>query len=110
MSTPLTELLAGSDLIADNASHSVRADVRVLDRKTIADSAHRNFGMAVMKLERLERDCAAAFAELEKRAAEVQELGTRAEPLWERLPILNAGHTVWMSDRVGPAPIRTVSE
>jgi hypothetical protein len=101
---PLTDQeLREFDALVNNDNHS--KSVRILDRKSIADSAHRNFGSAVLKLERLERDCAAAFVELEKRAAEVQELGTRAEPVWERMPLLSAAHDVWQASKVGPAPL-----
>ena len=90
-----------------NENHSVRADVRVLDRRNIADSAHRNYGAAVVELERAEANLARLFSVLEKRTAELLETGTRAEPDWDRLPLCNSAHNVWMTERVGKAPIRT---
>lgn len=81
--------------------------VRVLNRENIADSAHRNQGRAIVRLENAERELAGAFAELETATANTLEVGgARSEPVWERLPLSSAALPVWMADRVGPAPIR----
>lgn len=81
--------------------------VRVLNRENIADTAHRNHGRAIVRLEKAERELAEAFTELERTTAILLDTGgARSEPVWERLPLASAAHPVWTTDRVGPAPIR----
>lgn len=88
-----------------NQQHSVRADVRVLDRHELADTAARNIARTVQKLEGFEHALAKVFAELEAEQARQLQTGLRSEPDWDRLPIVNAGHNIWQAKRVGDAPL-----
>lgn len=97
---------------ADNKSHSVSVRVlassQELDRR-MADQAHSEWGKAVMELEDAERLLARLYVRLEACGKDMLKAGSRVEPNWDALPLVNAGHVAWMSDRVGPAPIRGVS-
>jgi hypothetical protein len=94
----------------DNDNHSVRvlSSSQELDRR-MTDSVHRRFGEQVMELEEAERRLASLFKALEASSKDMLKSGSRAEPDWDRLPLVNSAHVAWMTDRVGPAPIRGVS-
>jgi hypothetical protein len=95
----------------DNEHHSksvrVLASSKELDRR-LADAAHRRFGEAVMELEEAERNLARLFQTVEACEKDMLKAGSRAEPDYDRLPLLQAAHNAWMTDRVGAAPVRGV--
>lgn len=98
-------------LYHDNERHSVRVlpSVQGLDRR-MTDAAHRRWGEAIMELEDAERLLGRVFAALEAHGKDMLKTGSRVEPDFDSKPLTHAAHNVWLADRVGPAPIRTVSE
>jgi hypothetical protein len=93
------------DTYFDNYQHSVRADVRRLNRHDVADAAHKNFGASIQRLESLEQQLAREFSLLEERQKQLLETGTRAEADLDSKPLVAAAHLAWLTERVGKPPL-----